>query len=146
MSDKLHEQILRKSRSLFIKNDANFEEQACSLSHYLLDTLKPFLVYNQLVPTGETSVWIDHMKRVFVSSLKLKAQTVLRSGRHKFRCPATDDAFNRKEMTTDGGTDMEGNWVVLVTVFPALVQITEPLTSMDDAKEAIIFPARVVLQ
>ena len=49
-------------------------------------------------------------------------------------------------MTTEKGTDMEGDWKVQVTLFPALIHVIELQTSMDDAKEITILPAMVVLQ
>lgn len=147
MSEELHEQLLRKSRSFYINDEDNFKTLASDLSMRLCETMKRFLYYNHLRTTGDDSgVWLKNFKRIFLGSLKLKAQTALRRGKHTFRSPGTDDVFDGKVMTTVEGVDTQGNRTVQIALFPALVQIIEPQATMDDAKEVIIFPATVVLQ
>lgn len=147
VSEKLHEQILLKSRSIYVNNDTNFEPFAFDLSMRLYETFKPFLQSNNLLPTGgDAKAWLEGLKQVFLSSLKLKSQVLLRSGRHDFRLPACDIVFDPEMMTTEEGANMEGNWTVQVALFPALIQITDPQMVMDDAVEVTMFHATVVLQ
>lgn len=83
---------------------------------------------------------------MFLSSLKLKAQVVLRSGTHYFRSQAIDDLFDPRAMATEESAPMEPTRIVQIGLFPAWVQMIEPQTMIDDAKEVTIFPATVVLQ
>lgn len=147
MSEELHEQFLRKSRSFYVNDEDNFKHLASELSLRLRETLKSLSHSSRLQPVGEdTTVWLESLKRVFLGSLKLKAQTALRSGKHKFHSPGTDDAFDAKMMTSEEGADKRGNRKVQIALFPALVQIIEPQATTDDAQEVTIFPATVVLQ
>ena len=82
MSEQLHEQFLRKSRSSFINNEENFKDLASDLSVRFRETLKPLLNSNHLRPSGQNSVvWRNGIERVFI---KLEAQTALWSRNHKF--------------------------------------------------------------
>lgn len=54
--------------------------------------------------------------------------------------------FDPKVVTTEKGTDMKGDWKVQITLSPALIQVIDPQTSMDYAKEVTIFLAMVVLR
>lgn len=57
----------------------------------LYETLKHFLQANQLLPIGgDAQAWLEGLHKVFLSSIKLKAQVVLRSGTHYFRSQAIE--------------------------------------------------------
>ena len=147
MLEPLHEQLLRKLRSDYVRKNSNFDDMASGLSHRLHDALVNFLNSNSILPIGQAGViWARDLREVFLGALQLKAQIALRSGQHSFCSPAVDYTFNAKAMVPEVAMDVQGGSKVLVTLFPMLVQRKEPQTGLDDEQEEIIFPATVVLQ
>lgn len=144
MSEELYEQILRKCRIDYIKNEANFKDVARSLSWRLRELLKHFLGSNSLPNTGQD--WDDDLAGMFLNALMLKAKITVLSGRYDFRAPALDDLFNGKTMEVEERAATREGWTVLIAFFPALVRILEPPSGMEDGKEVTIVPATVLLQ
>lgn len=98
---------------------------------------------NNLPSTGQERD--DGLAEIFLSSIKLKAQVTLLSGRYHFRSAGIRDAFDPKMMTSEEGAEMNHDWTVLIALFPALVRLLEPPSGMEDGKEVTIFPATVLL-
>lgn len=144
---KQYEQLLLESRSIFVKNEGNFEPYVGDLSRRLHETLKPFLECNKILPVHEEyNSWLAGLKSLFLGALKFKAQVTLRRGRHCFRFPHADKMFDPQTMSTENEDIKEGENRVVMGVFPAVIQTSEPLTIMDVPTEKTLFNAIVVLQ
>ena len=147
VSTKLYEQLLRESRSTYVKNEQNFEPYVGDLSRRLHETLKPFLECNNILPVHEEyNIWLAGLKTLILSALKFKAQVTLLSGRHYFRFPHADTPFDSETMTPQKEDIKEGQRRVEIGLFPVVIQTSEPMTIMDVPPEKTLFNAIVVLQ
>ena len=147
VSPKLYEQLLRESRSIYVKDEKNFEHYVGDLSRRLHETLKPFLECNNILPVHEDyNIWLAGLKTLFLGALKFKAQITLRSGRHCFRFPHVDKIFDLQTMITQNEVIKEGEIRVEIGLFPGVIQTSEPLTITDVPTEETLFKAIVALQ
>lgn len=84
------------------------------------------------------------LKDVFISALKLKAQTCLEPGSFGFRWPRAEVCFDSGTMEVDGGTH-GGDHVsdmIRLTLFPALVRAA---TVGSDSTRTLVSRAVVLL-
>ena len=147
VSPKLYEQLLRESRSTYVKDEKNFEPYVGDLSRRLHETLKPFLECNKILPVHEDyNSWLAGLQTLFLGALIFKAQVTLLSGRHCFRFPHVDKLFDPQTMSLQKEDIKEGESKVEIALFPAVIQTSEPMTIMDVSPEKTLFKAIVVLQ
>ena len=147
VSPKLYEQLLRESRSLYVKDEKNFKPYIGDLSRRLHETLKPFLECNNILPVHEDyNSWLAGLKTLFLGALTFKAQVTLLSGRHYFGFPHADTLFDPQTMRPQNEDNKEGQRRVEIGLFPAVIQTSEPMTIMDVPPEKTLFKAVVALQ
>ena len=147
VSIKLYEQLLRESRSTYVKNEQNFEHYVGDLSRRLHETLKPFLECNKILPVHEHyNSWLAGLQTLFLGALKFKAQITLLNGKHCFRFPHADELLDSETMSLKKEDIKEGESRVEIGLFPAVIQTSEPMTIIDVPPEKTLFKAIVVLQ
>ncbi|KAL8908790.1 MAG: hypothetical protein Q9171_005311 [Xanthocarpia ochracea] len=122
---KLYDQLVLKSKFLTVEQGFDYETQASMLASRSCEVLKGFLTENlwSLDPVNYIQ-FHNGLKDVFISALKLKAQTCLEPESFSFRWPRAEVCFDSGTMKVDGGGhggDHVSNMICL-TLFPALVR------------------------
>lgn len=142
----LHEQILRKSRHIYINEMLDLKVFVAELSDRLSGALRPFLITNLATADSESLMaWRNNLDKIFHAALRLKVQVML-GNQQFFKWPRAGECFNHTTMRTEDGANADNLRKVHLTLFPALVEKLDMGTIQDRSKERIIFPAVVILQ
>ena len=147
MYPELHEQILRKSRHIFVNEILDLSAFVAELSDRLNGVLRPFLIANLAALSSENlRTWHNDLDKIFLTALRLKVQVMLGNRQYSFLWPRAGEDFNHTTMKTEDKINAEDVAKVRLTFFPALIERLEMGTIEDRSKERIIFPAVVILQ
>lgn len=147
MYPELHEQILRKSKYIFVNERLDLNVFVAELSDRLNGALRPFLGTNLSTINSETHTeWRNNLDKIFLSALRLKAKVMLGTQQFSFVWPRAEETFNFTTMRTENRINTGTVGKVHMALFPALVQNLDTGIVQDRSKERIIFPAFVILQ
>ncbi|KAL8856504.1 MAG: hypothetical protein Q9178_006903 [Gyalolechia marmorata] len=142
---QLYDQLVLKSKYLTVEQGFDYETQASTLASRSCEVLKGFLTENlwSLDPVNYIQLH-NGLKDVFISALKLKAQTCLEPESYSFLWPLAEVRSDSGTMEVDGGAH-GGDHVcdmICLTLFPALVRAA---TVKYDPARTLVRPAVVLL-
>ncbi|KAL8918889.1 MAG: hypothetical protein Q9172_005227 [Xanthocarpia lactea] len=142
---QLYDQLVLKSKYLTVKQGFDYETQATTLASRSCEVLKGFLTENLwcLDPVDYIQ-FHNGLKDVFVSALKLKAQTCLEPESYSFRWPRAEVRSDSGTIEVDGGAH-GGDHVsdmICFTLFPALARAA---TVEHDSTRTLVSRAVVLL-
>ena len=123
----------------------DYETHATTLASRSCEVSKGFLTENlQSLDPVDYMQFHNSLKDVFISALKLKAQTCLEPGSFSFRWPRAEVCFDSGTMEVDRGAH-GGDHVsdmICLTLFPALVRAA---TVEFDSTRTLVIGAVVLL-
>ncbi|KAI4226861.1 MAG: hypothetical protein L6R36_002848 [Xanthoria steineri] len=146
ISPQLRDQLERKSRYRYVKDDLNVDTHAGELASRMSLALEPFDPNRSLWRiAGAIDTWFRHLTGVFKAAIRLKLYTCLQPDAFAFHWPQAEEVFDLKWMQSESDELTASANPVYVTLFPALFRMDEGMASDFSTNEPPVFLA-VVLQ
>ncbi|KAL8999860.1 MAG: hypothetical protein Q9169_001401 [Polycauliona sp. 2 TL-2023] len=149
---EVYKHLVSRSKQLMMDQNFEYRKTAANFASYTHSVLKGFLTDNfwNMDAVAHTQL-SEGLESVFISALKLKAQTSLDPTRFRSEWPRRDQVYDPTTTINDNADNPgKSTDTVRLALFPTLIRIEQGihdgLTTEQDAAETYIARGRVLLQ